>query len=151
MPAAPLLFPASFSRIQITVPLPASSGLPSSNWNSKRRAVPTARGFGVRIKIPPLLTSIPYRSINWSRVELLNLILSVTGLDIDLNPRIVGGPIALRYWSDLMLTSSLRILTYLLVGSGSSLRGRYDIISISKRYEYTTPISHNYAKPIILQ
>ena len=47
----------SCSRIQTTVPSPASSGAASCSWNSSLRRVPTASGSRVRMKIPPRLTS----------------------------------------------------------------------------------------------
>ena len=69
----------SFSRIQTIVPSPASSGAASCSWKSKRSCVPTGSGSRVRMKMPPRLTSTAYRSMNWSRLALRNLIRKLTG------------------------------------------------------------------------
>ena len=63
---------------------PASLALEAFEWTFPMVEVsplrPTASGSFVRMKMPPWLTSTAYRSMNCSRVSLLNLILSVTGV-----------------------------------------------------------------------
>ena len=90
IPGATPLRAGSCSRIHTTVPSPTMSGLPSWSWNSNRSLVPTSKGSLVRMKMPPLLTSTEYRSMNWVNVALRNLIFSLTGARVSV--RVPPGP-----------------------------------------------------------
>ncbi len=59
------------------------SGELSFSWNSNLRRVPGGRGSSDLMKIPPLLMSEAYCSMNSSTVALLNLTLSETGARLD--------------------------------------------------------------------